>query len=364
MPAYVTYPNHLDSRMALELFKTYDLVLDCTDTPQTRYLISDAAVICRKPLISASALRTDGQLLILNHPPASELEHRSIKDKSGPCYRCVFPRPPPPETVTSCGEGGILGPVVGIMGVMMALEAIKLLSSGSVLLSKSQDIVLLPLSGPTEEAEYLMTMLSASGPGPATFRNIRLRGKRDGCAACGVNASINAQQLLSGSLDYSTFCGIASPISTLSKEERIDAKTFSRILWPLHQDENDSKTEGISPSDQQNDNTPDVPIIIDVRDEAQFSICSLPGSLNVPWNILRSAKSTDTESDPLLELKLRLQKNPSSNIYTICRLGNDSQLAVQKLRELEIIQQSLHVNDVVGGFKSWKRDVDKNWPDY
>lgn len=321
-------------------------------------------MICQKPLISASALRTDGQISILNQPPTPPLEQRSVKDKSGPCYRCIFPRPPPPESVTSCGEGGILGPVVGIMGVTMALEAVKLLSSGSSSLGGSQEI---PLADSVEEIKHSMTMLSATGPGPAVFRTIRLRGKRSECIACGVGASINAKDLTNGTINYLTFCGVAQPVPVLSKEERIDAKTFFKILKLSNDTLNDLKLEGSSPPSQQNGNVTNDEsslVIIDVRDEAQFSICSLSGSLNIPWTNLRSFKTTDDDQDMLLELKSRLRKDQFSNIYTICRLGNDSQLAIQKLKELGICQYPTRIRDIIGGFKSWKQDVDKDWPDY
>ena len=96
-------------------------MLDCTDHPTSRYLVSDACVLLRRPLVSASAFQTSGQLVALNSPPGR-----------GPCYRCVFPRPPPPESVVGCGEGGIVGPVVGVMGVLQALEAIRIISSGGL----------------------------------------------------------------------------------------------------------------------------------------------------------------------------------------------------------------------------------------
>src|SRR5690606_14928959 len=99
------------------IFSQYDLILDCTDHPFVRYLISDTAVLLGKPIVSASALRSEGQLIVLNYPV----------DK-GPCYRCIWPTPPAAETVTSCGEGGIIGPVVGTMGILQALEAIKILA--------------------------------------------------------------------------------------------------------------------------------------------------------------------------------------------------------------------------------------------
>jgi adenylyltransferase and sulfurtransferase len=82
---------------AVSIVQQYDVIVDCTDTPSTRYLISDSAVICGKPLVSGSALGTEGQITLYRY-------------QGGPCYRCIFPSPPPPESVLTCGEGGILGP--------------------------------------------------------------------------------------------------------------------------------------------------------------------------------------------------------------------------------------------------------------
>ena len=88
---YTVHDNHLSPSNALDIVSTYDVILDCTDTPASRYLISDTCVLLQKPLVSASALRTEGQLMALNHPakPAGDAD-------GGPCYRCVFPNPPPP----------------------------------------------------------------------------------------------------------------------------------------------------------------------------------------------------------------------------------------------------------------------------
>ena len=98
------------------LGRSYDVILDCTDNPATRYLLSDTAVLLGKPLVSGAAQRFDGQLCTYNLGP------------DGPCYRCLFPRPPSsPEAAPSCEETGILGPVTGVIGSLQALEAIKII---------------------------------------------------------------------------------------------------------------------------------------------------------------------------------------------------------------------------------------------
>ena len=91
------YDMGITAQNAISIIEQYDVVVDCTDAPSTRYLISDATVVLSKPLVSGSALGTEGQITVYGY-------------RGGPCYRCVFPNPPPAESVLTCGEGGILGP--------------------------------------------------------------------------------------------------------------------------------------------------------------------------------------------------------------------------------------------------------------
>lgn len=101
---------------SLSLLRPYDIILDCTDNPATRYLLSDAAVALKKPLVSGAAQKFEGQLCVYNLGP------------KGPCYRCLYPTPPPRDAVGSCEELGILGAVTGIIGNMQALETIKIIT--------------------------------------------------------------------------------------------------------------------------------------------------------------------------------------------------------------------------------------------
>ncbi len=100
---------------ALDLLRAYDIIVDCTDNVPTRYLLSDAAVALGKPLVSGAAQKFEGQLCVFNLGP------------NGPCYRCLYPSPPPQETVGSCTELGILGVVTGAIGNLQALETIKII---------------------------------------------------------------------------------------------------------------------------------------------------------------------------------------------------------------------------------------------
>lgn len=108
--------SRLTPQNALEILGGYDIILDCTDNAPTRYLLSDIAVILKKPLVSGAAQKYEGQLAIYNLGP------------DGPCYRCLFPKPPAPENAGTCEETGILGVVTGIIGNLQALETIKLVT--------------------------------------------------------------------------------------------------------------------------------------------------------------------------------------------------------------------------------------------
>lgn len=108
----ISFETAITSSNAIEIIKDFDMVVDASDNVATRYLLNDVCVLLEKPLISGSALRFEGQITTYNW-------------NGGPCYRCLFPVPPPPETVTNCNDGGVLGPIVGTIGSLQALEVIK-----------------------------------------------------------------------------------------------------------------------------------------------------------------------------------------------------------------------------------------------
>ncbi|THV73555.1 hypothetical protein D6D28_03190 [Aureobasidium pullulans] len=309
---YIPHRAHLTPSTALDIFDNYDFVLDCTDHPTSRYLISDACVLSGKPLVSASALRTEGQLTVLNNPPRAP----GASD-GGPCYRCVFPRPPPAESVVSCGEGGILGPVVGVMGILQALEAIKLITASP------------------ETATPPPSLLLFSAYSIPQFRNVKLRSRRADCTTCSANHTVTPASLTSGSMDYIAFCGVTNPVDVLPSSSRISASDLLSTL---------STT---SPHDD------DAPVILDVRDPTQFELCNLPSSINLPWQGL----SIRLREDPQVMEDLK-----DRDVLVVCKLGNDSQLAVQMLEAANPGIRSL--KDVKGGFRAWRNEVDPEWPDY
>lgn len=298
-------------------------------------MISDAAVIAGKPLVSASALRTEGQLLILNNPP----NMKGATD-GGFCYRCVFPKAPPAASVKSCGEGGILGPVVGVMGVLMAVESIKIIAAERVLpaISEAQGDL---LPGPPNPLITTPTLLLYSAYSHPPFRSIRLRGKRPDCPSCSASSTITRQSLNSGSLDYEFFCGLVSSSDILSSEERLSAKEYKETIK----------------------DTGTVHTLIDVREKPQYDICHLENSINIPFSEIISSYSGDglPRANSAVRQLMEDMKTPRP-VYFICRHGNDSQLAVRKLKTTPGYEGV--VRDIKGGLTAWSKEVDLGFPDY
>ena len=333
----VPHRMRLTSQDALDMFREYDVILDCTDTPASRYMISDVCVVLGKPLVSGSALKTDGQLVVLNNPP------RPPGMPGGPCYRCIFPKPPPVESVVTCGEGGILGPVVGVIGVLQALEAIKIITTG---LSRSVEMEYeewqredLKDSSPPQPR-----MLLFSAYDSPQFREIRLRPRRKGCTACSGEAWINEAAILLGLLDYVQFCGIRSPVNELSPSQRMPASDLATAL--LSESMDSSK----------------LPVLIDTRDKTQFDLCHIDGSYNIPFS-----KFYSKDSGPIIPKSLEsiLLGDPQRSVCVVCRLGNDSQIAAKKLQSLGLGQDGKRwVGDLKGGLKAWRDEVDGDFPDY
>ncbi|KAJ5085059.1 hypothetical protein N7532_009830 [Penicillium argentinense] len=338
-PTYIPHRTHLTPDEAPTIFENYDYILDCTDNPATRYLISDTAVLLGKTLVSASALRTEGQLMVLNNPPQPAGD-----PEGGPCYRCVFPKPPPADSVVSCADGGIMGPVVGTMGVLQALEAIKVITAPYPIKAAAG------IPAPARESPSLLIFSAYSNP---QFRSIRLRSRRSNCAVCSANATVTLNTIMSGSTDYVFFCGSASLPSLLGPEERISPEEYRQ--------KHPGSAAGRGST------------MIDVREKAQFGICNLVNSINIPIsNILASSskKSQGQESDQPPELPSWIPPEVANSesddpIYVVCRLGNDSQIAVKRLKELGLDRDGRrYIGDIRGGFRAWREQVDPDWPQY
>jgi adenylyltransferase/sulfurtransferase len=204
------------------------------------------------------------------------------------------------------------------MGVLQALEAIKVLTA-------NHSIV------PSAEGPPKAMLLLFNAFGQPQFRSLRMRARSGTCAVCSASATVSRQSLESGSLDYVTFCGVASPLDLLPLERRVRANDFAEVY----------KSGKVS--------------LVDVRDETQFGICALPGSTNVPWSGRPDAWLAQAKEAGLFA-------DQTSDCFVICRYGNDSQLAVRKI--LEDNDLKVNVKDISGGFKSWREEVDENWPAY
>src|SRR5499433_3831048 len=185
-----TFETRLSSDNALDLFREFDIIADGTDNFPTRYLVNDACVLTGKPNVYGSIFRFEGQASV-------------FATEEGPCYRCLYPEPPPPGLVPSCAEGGVLGILPGLVGVMQATEVIKLI------LGKGE-----PLIG-------RLLLIDALG---MKFRELKLR-KNPECPVCGAHPTVT--QLI----DYNEFCGIRgeeTPVTTSSVIPEIQPEELKR----------------------------------------------------------------------------------------------------------------------------------------
>jgi molybdopterin/thiamine biosynthesis adenylyltransferase/rhodanese-related sulfurtransferase len=251
-----TFETLLTSENALELFRDFDLVVDGTDNFPTRYLVNDACVLSGKPNVYASIFRFEGQASV-------------FATEAGPCYRCLYPEPPPPGLVPSCAEGGVLGILPGLLGIIQATEAIKLiLGAGEPLIGR-------------------LLLVDALG---MKFRELRLR-KNPECPVCGPHRTIT--QLI----DYNQFCGIrgeeAAPAATTQIPE-IAVEELKRKL----------------------DRGEDV-YILDVREPHEYQICNLGGHLIPLGELPKRVHELDS----------------SREIVAHCKMGGRSAKAVDFLRQ-------------------------------
>lgn len=316
---YQAHRTHLTAQNCQEIVSQYDMVLDCTDHPTSRYLVSDICSLLQKPLLSASALRYEGQLMLLNWPPLP-----AGNQNGGPCYRCVFPKAPPADSVVSCGDGGIVGPVVGVIGVLQALETLHLITSGKLIPPK------------LEEERKGTTMLLFSAHPILKFRNVKLKGRREDCITCSNAAKLSLSRIRDGQIDYMLFCGSKQPQTTnLDAEDRIEVIEYARLK------EQDMEH-----------------ILLDVREKVQFDICNLVGSINLPFSTFQKEYSHFKENARTARLPTSLPVDAS--IYVICRMGNDSQVVTKQLKARGLQT----VKNITGGFKAWREQVDPSWPDY
>jgi adenylyltransferase/sulfurtransferase len=338
LPTYIPYPTHLTPQNAADIISQYDLVMDCTDNPATRYLISDICVLLCKPLVSAASVQKSGQLIVLNCPPTPQ---GLVDGKYAPCYRCCFRKPPPPSSMVSCGEAGIMGPVVGMMGVAQAGEAIKILASALHLPSQTtEDIPARNLQQPTL---LIYTYDLESAVGPYSFRALKMGGRKKNCFACGENSTLTLEGIKSGNPNYEQFCSMPTSSVTLPPEERITAAEYSA-----------ARQKGELPEH----------VLIDTREKEHFSFGSIEGAVNVPFGkfLMKAAaiKRGGGEAGEVLPAEVGKSDAP---IFVVCRTGVDSQETVEKLKELGLDNGGKRkIVDIVGGMRAWKQEVDPSCP--
>jgi adenylyltransferase/sulfurtransferase len=248
----------LTSENALEIIKDYDLVVDGTDNFPTRYLVNDACVLLGKPNVYGSIFRFEGQATIF----AAE---------GGPCYRCLYPEPPPPGLVPSCAEGGVLGILPGLIGVIQATEAVKLIiGQGSPLIGR---LVLY-------DALHMK------------FRELKLRKSPD-CPICGPHRTITEL------IDYHQFCGVPNPLAApepvAPSKDEIDVLELKARL-----DRKDSF------------------VLVDVREPHEWQIARIPGAKLLPLSELPKRAS---------------ELNKSDDIVVHCKSGVRSAKAIGILKE-------------------------------
>uniref|UniRef100_A0ACD5XRZ6 Uncharacterized protein n=1 Tax=Avena sativa TaxID=4498 RepID=A0ACD5XRZ6_AVESA len=299
----VEHHHTLKPSNALEVVRKYDIVVDATDNLPTRYMISDCCVLLNKPLISGAALGLEGQLTVYHH-------------NGSPCYRCLFPNPPPVAACQRCSDSGVLGVVPGVIGCMQALEAIKVATDVGE-----------PLSG----RMLLFDALSAR------IRIVKIRGSSPVCMICAENSVFTQEDFQK--FNYEAFT--SSPMS--------DKSAPSLNLLPESARVTCTEYKGLFDKGEPH-------LLLDVRPAHHFQIVSLPRSLNIPLAALE-------EKLPMLEASLKATAGSSDeqpSLYVVCRRGNDSQSAVQLLRD----KGFRSARDIVGGLQSWARDVDPDFPAY
>jgi adenylyltransferase/sulfurtransferase len=277
----------LSSENALDILKDYDLVVDGTDNFPTRYLVNDACVLLGKPNVYGSIFRFEGQSTIFAYP-------------GGPCYRCLYPEPPPPGLVPSCAEGGVLGILPGTIGLIQATETVKL------------------ILGIGESLVGRLLLYDALG---MRFRELKLRPNPE-CPVCGDHRTITKL------IDYHQFCGVPNPLSAApAQETKLNEGEISVTELKQKLDRGDDF------------------VLIDVREPHEYQICAIPGAKLIP----------------LGEFPKHVEEFAAdADIVIHCKSGGRSARACGFLRQNGFQK----VRNVVGGILAWSDQVDPSVPKY
>ena len=284
----ILHEERLDSNNVMQLFAQYDLIVDGTDNFATRYLVNDACVLLGKPYVWGSIYRFDGQASVF------WAEH-------GPCYRCLYPEPPPPGMVPSCAEGGVLGVLCGTIGSIQVTEAIKLLTGiGDPLLGRLLVYDALEMS----------------------FREVRIR-KDPNCAVCSPHATVTEL------IDYDAFCGVISDAAAeAARESTISVHELKEMLDARARGERDF-------------------VLIDVREPIEWEIATIDGAEFIPKGEFLDGSA--------------LEKLPQDKqIVLHCKVGGRSAEVLAVLHGAGFAD-AIHVG---GGINAWSLQVDPETPYY
>jgi molybdopterin/thiamine biosynthesis adenylyltransferase/rhodanese-related sulfurtransferase len=288
----VKHNTMLTSANAMEILADYDIVADGTDNFQTRYLVNDASVLSGKPNVYASIFRFEGQASVFGAP-------------DGPCYRCLYPEPPPPGLVPSCAEGGVLGILPGLLGVIQATEVVKL-------------ILNVKDKGTGEPLIGRLLLVDALG---MRFRELKLR-KNPDCPVCGTHPTVTKL------IDYDQFCGITPPAKETTQVANVQ-----------------NGVPQIGPEELKRRQTAGEDVfVLDVREPHEYQIANIGGHLI-----------------PLNDLPKRIgELDREKNIVVQCKSGGRSQRGAEFLQQ----QGFTHVENLAGGITAWSEKVDPSIPKY
>jgi adenylyltransferase/sulfurtransferase len=288
---YVTVIKHevrLDATNVMELFAQYDLIVDGTDNFATRYLVNDACVLLNKPYVWGSIYRFDGQASV-------------FWSEHGPCYRCLYPEPPPPGMVPSCSEGGVLGVLCASIGSIQVTEAIKVL---------------------TGIGDPLVGSLIVYDALEMTYRKIKMR-KDPNCAVCGENPTVTEL------IDYEAFCGsVSSEAAEAIIDSTINVKQLDEMLKARERGEKDF-------------------VLIDVREPNEYDIVNIPGAVLIP-------KNEFLMGDALTKLPTDKQ------IVLHCKVGGRSAEVLAAVKGAGF-KDAIHVG---GGVLAWVSQIEPDKPSY